>query len=114
MARKVVKIAETTFLQEQQQQQQQQQKQYQSEIVSIHREEIPQLEVSMLNAELTNFKVEFQAGKTEQYLCNYKHLTLDTEILQTVSGLPIEITESWCRPTSITAPSDINQSLMMK
>ena len=47
----------------------------------------------MLNAELTNLKVELQVGKTEQYLCNYKHLTLDTEILQTVSGLLIEITD---------------------
>ena len=47
----------------------------------------------MLNAELTNLKVELQVGKTEQYLCTYKHLTLDTEILQTVSGLLIEITD---------------------
>ena len=45
----------------------------------------------MLNTQLTKFKVEFQAGKTKQYLCNRKHLTSDIEILQT--GLPIELTD---------------------
>ena len=47
----------------------------------------------MLNTQLTNLKVEFQAGKTKQYLCNWKHLTSDIEILQTVSGLPLELTD---------------------
>ena len=47
----------------------------------------------MFNTQPTNLKVEFQAGKTNQYLCNWKHLTLDIEILQTVSGLPIELTD---------------------
>ena len=81
---------ETTFLQ---QQQQQQQKQYQPETISFHREEIPQLKVCMLNTQLTNLKVEFQAGKIKQCLCNWKHLTSDIEILQTVLGLPIELTD---------------------
>ena len=45
----------------------------------------------MLNTQLTNLKVDFQAGKTKQYLYNWKHLTSDIEILQTVSGLPIEL-----------------------
>ena len=65
----------------------------QPEAISFHREEVPPLEVYMLNTQLTKFKVEFQAGKTKQYLCNWKHLTSDIEILQTVSGLPIEITD---------------------
>ena len=47
----------------------------------------------MLNTQLTNIKVEFQAGKTKQYLCNWKHLTSDIEILQIVSDLPIELTD---------------------
>ena len=47
----------------------------------------------MLNIQPTNLKVEFQAGKTKQYLCNWKHLTSDIEILQTVLGLPIELTD---------------------
>ena len=47
----------------------------------------------MLNTQLTNLKVEFQAGKTKQYLYNWKHLTSDIEILQTVLGLPIELTD---------------------
>ena len=74
-------------------QQQQQQKQYQPEAISFHREEIPQLEVCMFNTQLTNPKVEFQAGKTKQCLCNWKDLTSDIEILQTVSGLPTELTD---------------------
>ena len=47
----------------------------------------------MLNTQLTNFKVEFQAAKTKQYPYNWKHLTSDIEILQTVLGLPIELTD---------------------
>ena len=47
----------------------------------------------MLNIQPTNLKVEFQAGKTKQYLCNWKYLTSDIEILQTVLGLPIELTD---------------------
>ena len=43
--------------------------------------------------QLTNLKVEFQAGKIKQCLCNWKHLTSDIEILQTVLGLPIELTD---------------------
>ena len=61
--------------------------------ISFHREEIPQLEVCMLNMQLTNLKVEFQAGKTKQHLCDLKHLTSAIQILQTVSGLPIELTD---------------------
>ena len=47
----------------------------------------------MLNTQLTNFEEEFQAGKTKQHLCNWKHLTSDIEILQMVPGLPIELTD---------------------
>ena len=45
----------------------------------------------MFNTQLANFKVEFQPGKTKQYLYNWKHITSDIEMLQTVSGLPIEL-----------------------
>ena len=44
-------------------------------------------------ARLRNLKVEFEVGKTKQHLWNWKHLTSDIEILQTVSGLPIELTD---------------------
>ena len=47
----------------------------------------------MLNMQLTNLKVEFQAGKTKQHLCDLKHLTSAIQILQTLSGLPIELTD---------------------
>ena len=43
--------------------------------------------------QLTNLKVEFQAGKTKQHLCDWKHLTSEIEILQTLSVLPIELTD---------------------
>ena len=86
----IITTAETTILQ---QQQQQQQKQYQPEAISFHREEIPQVEICMFNTQLANFKVEFQPGKAKQYLYNWKHITSDIEMLQTVSGLPIELSD---------------------
>ena len=81
-----ITTAETTFLQ---QQEQQQRKQYQPEAILFNREGKPQLEVCMLSTQLTKLKVEFQTGKTKQYLCNWKHLTSDIEILH----LPIELTD---------------------
>ena len=47
----------------------------------------------MLNTQPTCFMAEFQAGKTKQHIFNWKHLTSDIEILQMVSGLPIERTD---------------------
>ena len=47
----------------------------------------------MLNTQLTNLKVEFQVDRTNQHLCGWKHLTSEIEILQSVSGLPIELTD---------------------
>ena len=70
--------------------QQQQQKQCQFEDISFNREEIPQLEVCILNMRSTSFKAEFQASKTKEHLFDWKHLTSDLEILRTVSGLPID------------------------
>ena len=43
----------------------------------------------MLNTQLTNLK----PGKTKQQLCDRKHLTSDFKLLQTVSGLLIELTD---------------------
>ena len=50
------------------------------------------LEVFILNTQLTSIKVEFQADRPKQHLFGWKYLTSDLEILQTVSGLPIELT----------------------
>ena len=47
----------------------------------------------MLNTQLTNLKLEFQVDRTNQHLCGWKHLTSEIEILQSVSGLPIELTD---------------------
>ena len=47
----------------------------------------------MLNAQLTDFEEECQAGKTKQHLCNWKHLTSDIEVFEMVLGLPIELTD---------------------
>ena len=56
---------------------QQQQKQCQLEAISFNREEMPQLEVCILNTQSTSLKAEFQAGKTKEHLFDWKHLTSD-------------------------------------
>ena len=40
---------------------------------------------------MTKLKENFQAGKTRQNILQWEKLTSDFEILETVSGLPIEI-----------------------
>ena len=87
MAIKVVKI---TANQHNSGGQQQQQKRCQLEDMSFNREEMPQLEVCILNTQSTSLKAEFQASKTKEHLFDWKHLTSDLEILRTVSGLPID------------------------
>ena len=43
--------------------------------------------------QLKDLKIEFQAGKIEQHLGDWKYLTSDIETLQTMSSLPIEVTD---------------------
>ena len=51
-------------------------------------------EVYMLNNELSELRVDFKAEATKHNLFDWKNLTTDPEVLKTVSGLPIEITNN--------------------
>ena len=51
-------------------------------------------EVYILNKELAELRVDFQAETTKHNLFDWKNLTTDPEVLKTVSGLPIETTNN--------------------
>ena len=87
---KDIDAAKVSF--QQQQQQQQQLSQHQQTIPP--REEIPQLEVCKLNSQLNKNLITFDAGKTKNFFSNWCSLISDPEILETISGLPIEVSNS--------------------
>ena len=58
------------------------------------REEMPQLEVCMLNSQLNEKLVTFEPGKAKNFFSNWCSLTSDPEILETISCLPIDVSSS--------------------
>ena len=62
--------------------------------IILLQKKISESEVYILNKELTELRADFLAEATKHNLFDWKNLTTDPEVLKTVSGLPIEITNN--------------------